>query len=93
MVRFGSIEQLDARIDELVHEADWDIFGHLVFEYEKIFNEEKLAVCFDKALITIATHGNHGISESDLIAALKLSMAEWAIVRPIVLQFCHNNTQ
>lgn len=93
LVRFGSIEQLDDRIEKLVHEADWDIFAHLVYEYEKIFNEEKLADCFNKALVTIAMHGNLGISENDLIDSLQLSLAEWAIVRPIVLQFCHNNTQ
>ena len=92
LINFGSFEELDQRIDHLVDEANYSLFAGLMLEARNIFGKANLTDCFERSLVTIAMHGDYGIAESDLISALNLKMAEWAVVRPMVLQFCSGTT-
>lgn len=92
LINFGSFEELDKRIDHLVKEANYSIFAGLMLEAQDIFTKVNLTDCFEKSLVVIAMHGDYGISEKDLISAMNLKMAEWAVVRPMVLQFCTGNS-
>ena len=91
LVNFGSMEKLNQRIDHLIKEADNSIFFSLLVEAEGIFWDVGLYEQFTQAVVVIAMHGETGISEADLTEALGISSAEWAVVRPMILQFCHDN--
>lgn len=92
LINFGSFEELDQRIDHLVDKANFSLFSGLMLEMQGNYDKVNLSECFEKSLVTIAMHGDYGIAERDLISALNLKMAEWAVVRPMVLQFCSGNT-
>lgn len=92
LVNFGSMEKLDERIEHLVKESDYSLFADLTIEAETIFSKEDMALCFSKSLIGIAMHGDEGIAEQDLLDALNIPLGEWAVVKPMVVQFCHGNT-
>ena len=92
LVNFGSMEKLDERIAHLVDQSEFSLFSGLMMEAEDIFQQKKLSECFGKALVVIAMHGEEGISERDLLSAQDIPMGEWAVVKPMVCQFCHGNT-
>lgn len=92
LVNFGSMEKLDQRIDHLVYEADYSLFPTLMKEAQNIYRQVGLESHFTQALFVVAMHGRDGILEHDIITILDISMAEWAVVRPTIMQFCHGNS-
>ncbi len=90
LINFGSHEKLNDRIDELT-KTTLSIFYLLMCDGDKTFSQNHLQGCSARALIVLAMHGDEGISESDFLEACQISMAQWAIIRPWVLQFCHGN--
>lgn len=92
LVNFGSMEKLDQRIDHLVYETDYSLFSSLMLEAKIIYRHVGLESQFIQALFVVAMHGEEGISEHDIITILDIPMAQWAMVRPMILQFCHGNS-
>lgn len=91
LVNFGSIEKLDERIKRLTDESNFSLFWNMLVEGEKMFNEVGLYEEFISTLVTIAMHGNYGISEQDLMTMLNIPMSKWAVISPMIKSFCNGN--
>lgn len=95
LVNYGSFDCLNDYIDELTKNsfsqyAVWTLQKESI----KIFSDisRLLGDKYVTALIAIAAAGT-GLSEDDLLAILKITPAEWSVIRPNVLQFCKGNEE
>lgn len=92
IVSYGDYKTLDARIDEVVKEAEGDfLFWHLLQHNQKVY--DKAGLLMDYAYGTIAvSFCQEGISEVDIMAALNISQARWSAVRPAIIRFCKGSS-
>lgn len=91
LVNFGSFEQLDNRIAELVKNFDDFWAFNPVFDTAKeAFSIVKLDQQYTRAIVYLSLT-SYGLPEKDLIELTGLSQAEWSIIRPSVLVFCKGN--
>ncbi len=93
LVNYGSLDGLQQRINQLTADGNELIFNTLLNELEKLLEPENLADWFKELIFIISLHGSLGISERYLLAFSKVPMEKWAVLRPIIIQFCHNGSR
>lgn len=88
IANFGSFEQLDDRINELVKYSDeyW-VFNSVKEDAIASFSKIKLDSLYINALKCISLVSN-GIHESDLLAFAKITRTEWSLIEPAVRSVC-----
>lgn len=94
LVNFGSFEELDNHLRDLLKHTDSADMFALRKGLDSQSEDLQKVVCFNefaKAMVLIAQMQKTGISERDICEIADIPSAKWAIIRPFILKWCKGN--